>query len=864
MARKNQKCLKDNPLWGLSSSSIFSTMLLIQLLLLLQPTAINSFAPIRPNSLTSAFIQNLASTQTKTISSPVLATQNIETKRDVKLFLFKKIFRRNSNDQNDDGDEDDGKDDEMNTKNKLKTTTTTTTTTTTSTTTSTTRKNAIFFAREREEEVEVKVEPAQPPTKKLTPIEQAKMLRAQAERARLEAEKMDVMLTLEKIEKLELQLEKSKKATSSDGEEEDSRKKKKEKTSQEDLIKQIESLKRKLNGEDITATAATTTNDEQKVERDVEPKVDNSNGGANVDSVVLSVINEAKNVSESSPSSSEVKTEPSLTKDEIETLIQKFDNAPNFMKELVVSAAGMSMDNLNTTELILKMEKDNIVYSDSNGAEQQKMPDFTQEQIDEVVEAVKMVPQFVKNLYGDEIKNNDTAIALLMLEEEWKDGKIMEMPEITQEMIDLKLEESEWVPKFLRGENDTELAIELIKLDFKNNPKKFRADYLGEKKGVANGSDDTQKSIEDSSPKEGFFSSNLFGDQSKQQDEKSPNDNMVESLFPPTTRRDGEEPSEEDVNAACVEIFAKDNIWSPSGKPEKVPGGYIIRGVTKYETGKELMETIYKKLESSNLVDKISVFYVFDPTTVTEEQMEGGERPPVLFVTGAKVVRDPAPIQRSIISSLALGTIWYNSLLPYLLNDKYMKLADEQLALADASMPTNMDFLNDLSFPLFVSIIGIQFAHEVAHLVAAKMNGLQTSFPTLVPSLDAGLTGAITSLEAPPKDKQSLFDFAIAGPLTGLGVSVVLMYIGMFLSSSMDAAAFSDLPALPLSLLRQSSLAGGIIDSISPGLLTVPDAALGTKALADINISLHPLTIAGYLGLMTNAINLLPVGSKYQ
>lgn len=681
---------------------------------------------------------------------------------------------------------------------------------------------------------------------------------------------MDVMLTLEKIEKLERLLEKSKTAsmnrdtTGSDGEGEgkdegDSKKKRKkrEETSQEDLMKQIESLKRKLNGEDSSTTATAATNGEKKPEKDDTTKVEEgSSRGANVDSVVLSVINEAKNM----PKSSEVNTEPSLSKDEIESLVQKFNDAPTFMKELVVGAAGMQMDNLNTTALVLKMEKDKIVYSKNSGVEEKKMPNFTQEQIDEVVESVKMVPQFVKNMYGDEIQNNDTAIALLMLEEEWRDGKIMEMPEITQDMIDLKLEESKWIPKFLTGDNDTELAIELIKMDFKNNPKKFRADVLGDNNGVANDNSDTSKSTKDSSPNLGFFSSNLFGENSKETEEKTDNDNMVESLFPKTTRREGEEPSEKDVSTAYVEIFSKDNTWSPSGKPEKVPGGYIIRGVTKYETGKELMETIENKLESSSLADKIAVFYVFDPTTVTQDQMDGGERPPVLFVTGPKVVRDPAPIQRSIISSLAVGTLWYNSLLPYLMNDKYMKLADEQLALADASMPANLDFLNDLSFSLFVSVIGIQFAHEIAHLVAAKVNGLKTSFPTLVPSFDAGLTGAITSLESPPKDKQSLFDFAIAGPLTGLGVSVILMYAGMFLSSSMDAAAFSDLPALPLSFLRQSSLAGGIIDSISPGLLTVPDAALGTKALADINIPLHPFTVAGYFGLMTNAINLLPVG----
>ena len=86
----------------------------------------------------------------------------------------------------------------------------------------------------------------------------------------------------------------------------------------------------------------------------------------------------------------------------------------------------------------------------------------------------------------------------------------------------------------------------------------------------------------------------------------------------------------------------------------------------------------------------------------------------------------------------------------------------------------------------------------------------------------------------------------------------------MMATVTMDASAYSNLPALPLPLLRQSSLVGGIIDSISPGLLSVPDAALGSRALNDINIPLHPLAIAGYFGMMINAANLLPTGSEYQ
>jgi hypothetical protein len=71
------------------------------------------------------------------------------------------------------------------------------------------------------------------------------------------------------------------------------------------------------------------------------------------------------------------------------------------------------------------------------------------------------------------------------------------------------------------------------------------------------------------------------------------------------------------------------------------------------------------------------------------------------------------------------------------------------------------------------------------------------------------------------------------------------------------------LPCLPLDILRQSTLGGGIIDSIlGAGVLNVPGGSLGTAAVAGMTIPLHPVAIAGYISLFVNALSLLPIGSK--
>jgi len=124
-----------------------------------------------------------------------------------------------------------------------------------------------------------------------------------------------------------------------------------------------------------------------------------------------------------------------------------------------------------------------------------------------------------------------------------------------------------------------------------------------------------------------------------------------------------------------------------------------------------------------------------------------------------------------------------------------------------------------------------------------------------------GTTSSITSLKAPAKSKQDLFDFAIVGPLTGIILSVILVFLGCEITATLDSAAYATLPSMPLQILRQSSLAGGVIEYVlGAGSLSVPPSAVGTAAVADINIPLHPFAIAGFLSLLVNATNLIPYG----
>ena len=97
-----------------------------------------------------------------------------------------------------------------------------------------------------------------------------------------------------------------------------------------------------------------------------------------------------------------------------------------------------------------------------------------------------------------------------------------------------------------------------------------------------------------------------------------------------------------------------------------------------------------------------------------------------------------------------------------------------------------------------------------------------------------------------------MFDFAIAGPLFGLLASFSFFITGLSMTASAnDVSAF---PALPVYLLKASALCGGFIEFfLGNGVLEIGPA-----------LPLHPYAISGTVGLLVNALALLPLGREFE
>lgn len=165
---------------------------------------------------------------------------------------------------------------------------------------------------------------------------------------------------------------------------------------------------------------------------------------------------------------------------------------------------------------------------------------------------------------------------------------------------------------------------------------------------------------------------------------------------------------------------------------------------------------------------------------------------------------------------------------------------------------TGTDFLwGGLYFaaPLML-ILGL---HELAHYVMARRHHVDASLPYFLPVpppvLIFGTFGAFISLREPFPDKKALLDIGAAGPIVGFVVAIPLTLVGLHLSAS--------------SPVLSPAFCGPTFVGFSYGNLLIGQPAiwnLFTLFIPGATPNLHPLALAGWVGILVTAFNLLPAG----
>lgn len=179
-------------------------------------------------------------------------------------------------------------------------------------------------------------------------------------------------------------------------------------------------------------------------------------------------------------------------------------------------------------------------------------------------------------------------------------------------------------------------------------------------------------------------------------------------------------------------------------------------------------------------------------------------------------------------------------------------------------------------WPFAVSLLAILGAHEFGHYFAGKKNDVDVSLPFFIPFpfSSFGTMGAFINMRSLPRNRRVLFDIAIAGPLSGLIIAIIVLIIGLNLSElnslplSTDTGIGLQMEGSSLLYLLLKYLAFGKLLPQPPGLSGVSLAMYWAQYFftgmpfpwGAQDVMLHPVAWAGWAGLFVTAINLLPVG----
>ena len=152
--------------------------------------------------------------------------------------------------------------------------------------------------------------------------------------------------------------------------------------------------------------------------------------------------------------------------------------------------------------------------------------------------------------------------------------------------------------------------------------------------------------------------------------------------------------------------------------------------------------------------------------------------------------------------------------------------------------------------PYSLGLIAILGLHEFSHYFTAVKYKIKTTLPYFIPiPFFLGTFGAFIQMRSPVPTRKALFDVAVAGPLGGIIIAIPLLFWGLSLSEIVP-------------LTNQSSLLNfqALNPQFSLLLSILAKLALGSNLIAGKAIHLHPLAVAGYVGIIVTALNLMPVG----
>jgi len=150
-----------------------------------------------------------------------------------------------------------------------------------------------------------------------------------------------------------------------------------------------------------------------------------------------------------------------------------------------------------------------------------------------------------------------------------------------------------------------------------------------------------------------------------------------------------------------------------------------------------------------------------------------------------------------------------------------------------------------------LSLLGILGIHELGHIIAAKAHKLKTTWPYFIPGLPIiGIPtfGAFIQSKGLTINREILFDVAIAGPIAGLVIAVIVSIYGAYTAPILDQEIAAE-------LFAESKL---IEWGMGEPLLMTASLAMFGKGEAGQEVIMTPIMFAAWIGFLITFLNLLP------
>ena len=150
-----------------------------------------------------------------------------------------------------------------------------------------------------------------------------------------------------------------------------------------------------------------------------------------------------------------------------------------------------------------------------------------------------------------------------------------------------------------------------------------------------------------------------------------------------------------------------------------------------------------------------------------------------------------------------------------------------------------------------LSLLGILGIHESGHLLASKWHKLKTTWPYFIPGIPIyGIPtfGAFIQSRGLTVNREILFDIAIAGPIAGLVITILVSIYGAYAA-----------PVIPVEMGAQLYQESRLVEwSQGEPLLMTATLAMFGKGGPGQEVLLTPVLFAAWIGFLITFLNLLP------